>query len=167
MRIGIDIDSTLHHHWPLVAAAAARRFGVELRYEEQFPWAERPLTDEQLRACVEDTHADEAIAGVRPYPHAVETVNRWFDAGHFIHVTSRRPERSLPATLRGLEATGLRPHAPSGGEHKTGRCRELATDLPGADRPQSLRRALGAGMPAAPLRHPWNPDVCDSPQVVC
>jgi len=34
VRIAIDIDSTLHHHWPLVAAAAKRRFGVELPYEE-------------------------------------------------------------------------------------------------------------------------------------
>src|SRR3712207_9432464 len=29
MRIAIDIDSTLHHHWPLVAAAAERRFRSE------------------------------------------------------------------------------------------------------------------------------------------
>src|SRR3954470_19489755 len=79
MRIAIDIDSTLHHHWPLVAAAAKRRFGVELPYEEQFPSAARRLSDEQLRACIEDSHADAAIAGARPYPHAVETVNGWYE----------------------------------------------------------------------------------------
>src|SRR3954468_13023322 len=74
-RIAIDIDSTLHHHWPLVAAAAKRRFGVELPYEQQFPWARHRLSEEQLRACIDDTHSDEAIAGARPYAHAVESVN--------------------------------------------------------------------------------------------
>src|SRR3954467_4237972 len=86
VRIAIDIDSTLHHHWPLVAAAARRRFGVDLPYEEQVPWAGRRLDEEQLRACIEDTHADAAIAGAQPYPHAVATVNGWYDAGHHIHV---------------------------------------------------------------------------------
>lgn len=72
MRIAIDIDSRLHHHWPLVAAAAKRRFGVDLPYEEQFPAATLRLGEEQLRACIENTHADEAIVAARPYPHAVE-----------------------------------------------------------------------------------------------
>ena len=49
MRIAVDIDSTLHHHWPLVALAAKRRFGVDLPYEHQFPWAARLLDDEQLQ----------------------------------------------------------------------------------------------------------------------
>ena len=35
MRIAIDIDSTLHHYWDLLSAAARRRFGVDLPYEEQ------------------------------------------------------------------------------------------------------------------------------------
>ncbi len=93
MRIAIDIDSTLHHHWPIVAAAAERRFGVDLPYEDQVTSAARVLTDEQLLLCIEDTHSDAAIAGARPYPHAVETVNGWDDAGHDIHVTSHRAER--------------------------------------------------------------------------
>jgi len=90
VRIAIDIDSTLHHHWPLLAAAAKRRFGVELPYEQQFPWAGRRLSEEQLRVCIEDTHSDEAIAGARPYPHAVEIVNRWHDSGHSIHSANLR-----------------------------------------------------------------------------
>src|SRR3954463_13906262 len=84
VRIAIDIDSTLHDHWPLVAAAAKRRFGVELPYEKQVPSTGRRLSEEQLRVCVEDTHTDEAIARARPYPHAVETVNGWHDSGHSI-----------------------------------------------------------------------------------
>ena len=62
VRIAIDIDSTLHHHWPLLAAAAKRRFGVELPYEQQFPWAGRRLSEEQLRVCIEDTHSDGGVA---------------------------------------------------------------------------------------------------------
>jgi uncharacterized protein len=167
VRIAIDIDSTLHHHWPLVAAAARRRFGVELPYAEQFPWAERRLDDEQLRVCIEDTHADEAIAGARPYPHAVETVNGWFEAGHFIAVTSHRAERSCAATARWLEAIGLRHHDLYCGDDKITRCRQLAIGLLIDDSPPVLLRALEAGMLAAALRHPWNEDVCASPRVLC
>ena len=167
MRIAIDVDSTLHHHWPLVAAAAERRFGVALPYEQQFPWAERRLNDEQLLLCIQDTHADEAIAGARPYPHAVETVNGWFDAGHFIGITTHRAERSCTATARWLEGIGLRHHDLYCGDDKIARCRELAIDLLVDDSPQILLRALDAGMLAAALRHPWNQDVCEARRAVC
>jgi hypothetical protein len=80
MRIAIDIDSTLHHYWPLLSDAAKRRFGIELPYDRQFTWAISRLREEQLRVCVQDTHSDEAIANAEPYPHAVETVNRWHRA---------------------------------------------------------------------------------------
>src|SRR5829696_4349693 len=38
MRLAIDIDSTLHHYWDLLAAAARRRFGVALPYDCQSTW---------------------------------------------------------------------------------------------------------------------------------
>src|SRR5688500_16626678 len=98
MRIAIDIDSTLHHHWDALSAAAKRRFGVELPYDRQFTWGVTRLRDEQLEVVIEDTHSDSAIAAGRPYEHAVETVNGWYDDGHFIHVTSHRAERCHPAT---------------------------------------------------------------------
>ena len=167
MRIAIDIDSTLHHHWPLVAAAAKRRFGVDLPYEQQFPSASHRLSDEQLRACIEDTHSDEAIAGARPYPHAVETVNRWYDAGHSIHITSHRDERSLPATRRWLDDIGLRHHELSCSHDKVARCRQLGVHLLIDDSPDNLLPALDAGILAATLRHPWNEHVCGAPRVTC
>src|SRR3954465_2105351 len=123
VRIAIDIDSTLHHHWPLVAAAAKRRFGVELPYEQQFASGGRRLTDEQLRLCIEDTHSDAAIAGARPYAHAVETINGWYDAGHFIHITSHRAQGSLPATRRWLDDIGLRHHELYCGDDKVAHSR--------------------------------------------
>ena len=97
MRIAIDIDSTLHHYWPLLSAAAKRRFGVDLPYDRQYTWAISRLREEQLRVCVADTHSKDAIAKAEPYPHAVETVNRWHEQGHFIHVTSHRADESRPA----------------------------------------------------------------------
>jgi len=165
VRIAIDIDSTLHHHWPLLAAAAKRRFGVELPYEQQFPWASRRLSEEQLRVCIEDTHSDEAIAGAHPYPHAVEIVNRWYDSGHSIHITSHRAERSLTATRRWLDGTGLRHHELSCGYDKVARCRRIGIDLLIDDSPNNLLGALDAGILAATLRHPWNEHVCDAPHV--
>ena len=167
MRIAIDIDSTLHDHWPLVAAAAKRRFGVELPYEDQFPSATRRLDEEQLRVCIEDTHSDEAIAGALPYPHAVETVNRWYDAGHFIHITSRRAERSLTATRRWLDDIGLRRHELWGGDDKVARCREIGVDLLIDDSPETLLRAVEVGIRAATLRHPWNEHLCAGSDITC
>jgi uncharacterized protein len=167
VRIAIDIDSTLHHHWPLLAAAAKRRFGVELPYEQQFVWADIRLGEEQLRVCIEDTHSDEAIAGARPYPRAVDTINGWYDSGHRILVASHRAERSLTATRRWLDDIGLRHHDLYCGDDKVARCREIGVDLLIDDSPHNLRRAVDAGMLAATLRHPWNEDVCDEPDVMC
>ena len=167
VRLAIDIDSTLHHHWPLVAAAAERRYGVELPYEQQFPSAGRRLSEEQLRVCIEDTHTDEAIAGARPYPHAVETVNRWYDAGHFVEITSHRAERSLAATRRWLSDIGLRHHELFCGEDKVARCQQIGIDLLVDDLPDTLLRARDAGILVAALRHPWNAHVCDEPEVTC
>jgi uncharacterized protein len=156
VRIAIDIDSTLHHHWPLVAAAARRRFGVVLPYEEQFPATAVRLSDEQLRACIEDTHSDAAIAGARPYPDAVETVNGWYGAGHEIHVTSHRAERSVAATRRWLDDIGLRHHALYCGDDKLAYCRRPGIGVLVDDTPSTLLGAVAAGMVAATLRHPWN-----------
>jgi FMN phosphatase YigB (HAD superfamily) len=167
VRIAIDIDSTLHDHWPLVAAAAERRFGVELPYEQQYPRTGVRLSEEQLRVCIEDTHTDAAIAAARPYPHAVETVNGWHDAGHAIHILSHRAERSLAATRRWLDGIGLRYDELWGGEDKVARCREIGAGLLIDDSPDTLLRARDAGIRAATLRHPWNEHLCDTPDVTC
>ena len=167
VRIAIDIDSTLHHHWPLVAAAAKRRFDVELPYEEQFPSATRRLDEEQLRVCIEDTHSDAAIAGARPYPHAVEIVNRWYASGHSIHILSRRAERSVAATRRWLDDIGLRRHELWCGDDKVAHCRAIGIDLLIDDSPETLLRAVDAGIRAATLRHPWNEHVCRAPHIAC
>jgi FMN phosphatase YigB (HAD superfamily) len=167
MRIAIDIDSTLHDHWPLVAAAAKRRFGVDLPYETQFASTTRRLSEEQLRACIADTHSDAAIAGARPYAHAVETVSAWFAAGHRIAITSHRAERSQTATQRWLTDIGLRHHELYCGDDKVAHCRRTGVSLLIDDSPETILRALDAGMTAATLRHPWNAHVCDEPRVLC
>jgi FMN phosphatase YigB (HAD superfamily) len=166
VRIALDIDSTLHHHWPLVALAAKRRFGVELPYEEQFPWAARRLDDDQLQMCIEDTHSDEAIAGARPYPHAVETVNAWCGAGHHIHVVSRRAERSVTATRRWLHDLGMCHHDLYCGDDKVAYCRRNGIQLLIDDSPDNLLGARDAGILVATLRHPWNEDVCDTREII-
>ena len=167
MRIAIDIDSTLHHYWPLLSAAAKRRFGIELPYEHQLSWAITRLREEQLRVCVQDTHSDEAIAAATPYPHAVETVNGWHDAGHFIHITSHRAEHCHPATAEWLERIGLRYDELYCSYDKVGRCREIGIDVLVDDSPVNIAEALEAGIVAATLRHPWNEDVCEEEDVIC
>jgi uncharacterized protein len=166
VRIAIDIDSTLHHHWPLVAAAAKRRFGVDLPYEDQFPDTPVRLDEAQLLAAIEDTHTDATIAAARPYPHAVEIVNGWYDAGHFVEIASHRAERSVAATRRWLRAIGLRHHELFCGADKVAHGVEIGIELLIDDSPDTLLRALDAGMRVATLRHPWNERMRDVPGVV-
>src|SRR4051812_6651111 len=107
MRIAIDIDSTLHQYWDELADAARRRFGVDLPYEHQHTWKITRLRDEQLRACIADTHSAAAIPRAKPSPHPVEIVTAWPAAGHWIPAPSRRAERCHTATAGWLSAIGL------------------------------------------------------------
>jgi uncharacterized HAD superfamily protein len=167
MRIAIDIDSTLHHYWDLLSAAARRRFGVELPYEEQFDWGITRLRQEQLTCCIDETHSDDVILAGRPYPGAVETVNRWADAGHFIHITSHRHDRAHDATARWLRHIGLRHDELYCSFDKVTRCQEIGIDLLIDDSPINLQRALDAGLHVATIVHPWNQDVCETEDVIC
>jgi uncharacterized protein len=161
MRIAIDIDSTLHHYWDELAQAAKRRFGVALPYDHQHTWKITRLRDEQLRVCIADTHSDAAIARARPYPQAVETVNAWHDAGHWIHITSHRAEGCHAATHAWLAAIGLQHDDLHCSYDKVSRCVELGVDVLIDDSPVTLGRAMEKGMIAATLVHPWNRDLCE------
>jgi hypothetical protein len=167
MRIAIDIDSTLHDYWDLLSAAARRRFGIELPYEEQFTWGITRLRDEQLTCCIDETHCDEVILAGRPYPGAVEAVNAWADAGHFIHVTSHRSPAAHRATEEWLRRIGLRFDELYCSYDKVSRCAEIGIELLIDDSPINLQAALERGIAAATLLHPWNEDVCDTEDVVC
>ena len=166
MRIALDIDSTLHHYWDRLSESARRRFGIELPYEEQFDWGITRLKPAQLQVCIEDTHSEEAILASEPYPGAVETVNRWHAAGHFIHVTSHRAEACHGATRRWLEQIGLEHDDLHCSYDKVARCQELSIDILIDDSPINIARALQVGMIAATIRHPWNEEVCDTEEVI-
>jgi len=167
MRIAIDIDSTLHHYWDRLSDSARRRFGVELPYEEQFDWGITRLKPQQLQVCIEDTHTEQAILAGEPYPQAVETVNAWRRAGHYIHVTSHRADGCHGATGRWLEQIGLEYDDLHCSYDKIARCEELRIDVLVDDSPVNIQRALEAGMVAATIRHPWNADLCETEDVVC
>ena len=166
MRIAIDIDSTLHHYWDQFEAAAKRRFGVELPYEDQL-WRIDRLRPEQVRACVAETHSDEQILAAEPYAGAVETVRAWKQAGHFIHITSHRDTAAHHATERWLEAIGLPYDELYCSWDKVARCREIGIELLIDDSPVNLEAAVDAGLRAATLAHPWNRDVCEEEDIVC
>ena len=167
MRIAIDIDSTLHHYWDRLSAAAQRRFGITLPYEEQFTWGITRLKPEQLELCIQETHCEAAILAGEPYPGAVETVNAWHEAGHFIHITSHRAGACQDATVRWLEQIGLRHDEMYCSYDKVTRCVELGIDLLVDDSPVNIQRAVDAGITVATIAHPWNRDVCEDEDVVC
>jgi FMN phosphatase YigB (HAD superfamily) len=167
MRIAIDIDSTLHHYWDVLSDAARRRFGIELPYEEQLTWGITRLRDQQLTCCIEETHSDQAILAGRPYPGAVEAVNRWADAGHFIHITSHRSAAAHPATEQWLRQIGLHFDELYCSFDKVARCDEIGINLLIDDSPANLQGAIEHGIRAATLVHPWNQDVCETEDVIC
>ena len=166
MRIAIDIDSTLHDYWPELEAAAKKRFGVEIPYEHQHTWDIPRLRPEQLRACIRDTHRPAAIARAEPYPGAVEAVNAWHDAGHFIHITSHRAPETHEDTVRWLHRVGLLHHELYCSYDKVSRCVDIGIELLIDDSPVNLAGALQHGIAAATLRHPWNRDVVEEEDVI-
>ena len=167
MRIAIDIDSTLHHYWDQLAAAAKRRLGVDLPYETQITWGIPLLRPEQLKACIAETHRDDSILRAEPYPGAVEAVRAWHEAGHFIHITSHRAVEAHDATARWLDSIGLPYDELYCSFDKVSRCREIAIDVLVDDSPVNLTHALEAGIIPATLLHPWNRDLCEEEDVVC
>ncbi len=166
MKIAIDIDSTLHHYWDDFAAAAKRRFGVSLPYDQQVTWHIDRLKPEQLKVCIAETHAEEAVLRSEPYPGAVEAVTRWHEQGHWIHITSHRATTAHGATARWLERIGLPYDDLHCSYDKVERARELSIDLLVDDSPVNLVRAIEHGIKGATLIHPWNRDVIEEEDVI-
>lgn len=166
MRIAIDIDSTLHHYWDRLSDAAVRRFGIDLPYEEQLTWGITRLKPEQLECVVAETHCDAQILAGEPYPGAVEAVNAWKDAGHYIHVTSHRAETCAVATEQWLKDIGLRYDDLHCSYDKIARCCELQIDLLIDDSPINLEQAMERGITTATILHPWNRDLVEEEDVI-
>ncbi len=159
MRIAIDIDSTLHHYWDVLSDAARERFGIELPYEEQYQWGITRLKPEQLTCVIEATHCERTILAGRPYPGAVEAVNRWAAAGHFIHVTTHRDERCHAATEQWLHDIGLQFDDLCCSWDKIARCTAIGIDVLIDDSPENITAALAHGITPATILHPWNEEV--------
>ncbi len=166
MKIAIDIDSTLHHYWDALEAAARRRFGVSLPYEHQVTWHIDQLRPEQLKACIAETHAEDTVLSAEPYPGAVEVVTRWHEAGHWIHITSHRDTEAHGATARWLEKIGLPYDDLHCSYDKIARAKELGIDVLVDDSPVNLLGALDAGILGATIVHPWNRDIVEEEDVV-
>ena len=166
MKIAIDIDSTLHHYWDDFAAAAKRRFGVSLPYEQQVTWAIERLRPEQLKACIDETHCEETVLAAEPYPGAVDTVRRWKQQGHWIHITSHRSDSARDATARWLDRIGLPYDDLHCSYDKVTRARELGIHVLVDDSPVNLSSAIEHGIVGATLLHPWNRELVEEEDVV-
>lgn len=167
MRIAIDIDSTLHHYWNVLSDAAMRRFGIDLPYEEQLDWGITRLRPDQLHLCIQETHGEAAILAGEPYPDAVETVRRWRDEGHVIHIASHRDPQAHDATARWLGQIGLPYDELYCAHDKVGHCVYAGVELLIDDSPENLTRAIDNGLLVATISHPWNRELCEIEDVVC
>jgi uncharacterized protein len=165
-KIALDIDSTLHHYWDLLERISQERYGVEMPYEEQTDWGITLLERDQLIACVEETHSDENVLAAEPYPGAVETVRRWSEQGHWIHVTSHRTGRAFAATEQWLESIGMPYDDLHCSYDKITRCVELGIDVLVDDSPVNLRGARAEGIVAATIVHPWNQELVETDGVI-
>ena len=166
MRIAIDIDSTLHHYWDQFAAAAKRRFGVDLPYEHQVTWNIGQLRPEQVHACIVETHSEPNVLRAEPYPGAVDVIRRWHEAGHFIHVTTHRATEAHGHTARWLEHIGLEYDELYCSFDKVTRCTEIGIDVLIDDSPVNLQQAIDAGITPATIVHPWNRDLIEEEDVI-
>jgi uncharacterized protein len=167
VRIAVDIDSTLHHHWDVVSDVSARRFGVSLPYEEQLTWGLTRLRPEQLELCVRESHSDERILAGMPYPGAVEAVRAWHAQGHFVQVLSHPAPSCQRATAVWLEAIGLPFDDMQCPADRVASCVEEGIELLVDDSPRSIVGALAHGIAAATIVHPWNEEVCEEEDVIC
>jgi hypothetical protein len=166
MRIAIDVDSTLHHYWDVLSEISLRRFGIELPYEEQFTWGITRLREDQLALCIEESHSDEKILAGRPYPGAVETVCRWSEEGHFIHVTSHRAISRASVTARWLEELGMPVDDLCCSYDKVSRCVQLDIDVLIDDSPINIAAAIERNIGTATIIHPWNAELCEEEDVI-
>jgi len=166
VRFAIDIDSTLHPYWDQLATIAKARYGIDLPYDTQSTWEIDRLAPEQLKACVLESHGAEYVLDATPYPGAVETVQAWHAAGHFIHITSHRATTAHPHTTEWLHNIGLPFDELYCSYDKVSRCVEIGIDVLIDDSPVNLAQAAQHGITAATLTHPWNatlPDVISAP----
>ncbi|MFI5004875.1 MAG: hypothetical protein ACHQE6_07670 [Solirubrobacterales bacterium] len=166
MRIALDIDSTLHHFWDVLSEVSARRFGVELPYEEQLTWGLTRLRPEQLELCVRESHSDERILAGVPYPGAVEAVRGWHARGHFVQILSHREVCCQGATAAWLEAIGLPFDDLRCTTERVELCVREGIELLVDDSPMSIVGALERGIVAATIAHPWNEEVCEEEDVI-
>jgi beta-phosphoglucomutase-like phosphatase (HAD superfamily) len=166
MKIAIDIDSTLHHYWDQFAAAAKRRFGVDLPYEHQMTWTIQQLRPEQVKVCIAETHAERSVLAAEPYPGAAEAIARWREQGHFIHITSHRSTEAHDATTRWLDRVGVEYDELYCSWDKITRCREIGVDVLIDDSPVNLQAAIDAGIRAATILHPWNRELVEEEDVI-
>ena len=168
MKIAIDIDSTLHHYWDAFAAAAKRRFGVDLPYEHQVhlgtssrssPSSSTPASPRRT-ARRRSSRPSRTRAPSRPSRAGTSRAT-----GSTSRATARRAPTTRPP--RWLERIGLPYDDLHCSYDKVTRAREIGIDLLVDDSPVNLAAGHRRTASSAPtLVHPWNRDLIEEEDVV-
>ena len=164
--IAIDIDSTLHHYWDQLAAAARRRFGVDLPYEDQVTWE---ITLLRPSRCARAWRRRTASAACSP-PSPTPARSRPSAPG-----TRRATSSTSPRTGPGLPRRGRALAGPIGLPYdelycsydKVARCAEIGIDVLIDDSPGTSSARSTPASTAATLLHPWNRELCETEDVIC
>lgn len=166
VKIALDIDSTLHHYWDVLARVVLERHGLPAPYETQRDWGIAGLDRRAATLCVEQSHSEENILGGVPYEGAVETVRDWHAQGHWIHGTSHRRPETTATTSRWLEQIGIPFDDLRCDFDKVTHCAEIGIQVLVDDSPVNITRAIEVGIVPATLVHPWNERLAERGDVI-
>ncbi len=160
--VAIDVDSTLHDYWEQFRVAALELYGVHLPYEEQTDWGVQVLSRPQVAHVIEHTHRDEQVSAGVPYHGAADVINGWRRDGHTILITTHRRPDAHDVTAEWLTTHGFGFDLLRCGYQKVDHCQEVGADVLIDDSPINIRDAVGVGITAATIAHPWNRRLADS-----
>lgn len=159
--VAIDVDSTLHDYWEQFRVAALELHGVHLPYEEQTDWGVQVLSRPQVAEVIEHTHRDEQVSAGVPYSGAADVINAWRRDGHTILITTHRRPDAHDITAQWLTDHGFGFDLLRCGYQKVDHCQEIGADVLIDDSPINIRDAIGVGITAATIAHPWNRGLAD------
>jgi uncharacterized HAD superfamily protein len=104
-HVYVDVDDVLTDSAGTYLRIVAREFGKIATLADMVTFDLKhsfDLSDKEYAHLVEVAHRPEEILGMSPSPGALETLVRWKEAGHQIHIVTGRPTYTLETSQQWL-----------------------------------------------------------------